>query len=169
MLANAQRISVICCWVCDAVQLVDCGLGTTTCANAKDKVCLIQRGSITFCQKVRNCADGGGKAAIIFNSNTAADCDLLSATLVTPGCVNPGLLTLGLTKLQGTIIQNALTQGAMVATLAAVVDTILPFEIASGTSMAAPHAAGRLHSLHNMEGGPCAPYLLVLASTIVWL
>lgn len=48
--------------------LIDCGIGEQACAEATDKVCLIERGEINFSEKVDNCAAGGGVAAVIFNN-----------------------------------------------------------------------------------------------------
>lgn len=47
--------------------LSDCGYGFDPCADAQGKVCLIARGTITFAEKVANCAAGGGIAALIYN------------------------------------------------------------------------------------------------------
>ena len=46
---------------------VDCGIGDTQCADATDKICLIERGDIDFTVKVANCQAGGGLGAIIYN------------------------------------------------------------------------------------------------------
>lgn len=52
-------------------ELVDCGLGDSSCtAAAGGKVCLISRGDITFADKAANCESGGGAAAIIYNNAT---------------------------------------------------------------------------------------------------
>lgn len=47
---------------------VDCGIGDTQCIDATDKICLIERGSYTFAEKVENCQAGGGIGAIIYNN-----------------------------------------------------------------------------------------------------
>ena len=47
---------------------VDCGIGDTQCADATDKICLIERGDINFSEKVENCEAGGGVGAIIYNN-----------------------------------------------------------------------------------------------------
>ncbi len=46
---------------------IDCGLGDTQCSGATNKICLIERGDITFAVKVENCQAGGGIGAIIYN------------------------------------------------------------------------------------------------------
>jgi len=47
---------------------VDCGLGYPQCNNATNKICLIERGSIDFSVKVKNCQADGGIGAIIYNN-----------------------------------------------------------------------------------------------------
>ncbi len=49
-------------------KLVDCQQGVEVCRNARGKVCLIQRGENFFYEKVDNCAQGGGIAAVIYNN-----------------------------------------------------------------------------------------------------
>lgn len=48
--------------------IVDCGIADTQCANATNKICLIERGDIDFSVKVENCQAGGGIGAIIYNN-----------------------------------------------------------------------------------------------------
>ena len=55
--------------------LADFGLGDTPVAGSMTgKVCLISRGNISFADKVLNCQNSGGIAAIIYN-NVAGDLD----------------------------------------------------------------------------------------------
>lgn len=51
-----------------AGSIIDCGMGATQCANASNKICLIERGDNTFALKVENCQAGGGIGAIIYNN-----------------------------------------------------------------------------------------------------
>lgn len=44
-----------------------CGYGFNACEDAQGTVCLIARGTITFEEKVANCAAGGGVGVIIYN------------------------------------------------------------------------------------------------------
>lgn len=48
--------------------LVSCGKGDGACADAQNKVCLIERGEINFSEKAQNCENSGGVAAIIYNN-----------------------------------------------------------------------------------------------------
>lgn len=48
--------------------LVNCGLANNgTCQGVQGKICLIQRGNNTFCDKIMNCAAGGGVGVVIYN------------------------------------------------------------------------------------------------------
>jgi len=47
--------------------LCDCGVGTIQC-ECQGEVCLIERGDNWFYEKVANCEDAGGVAAIIYNN-----------------------------------------------------------------------------------------------------
>ena len=49
-------------------ELMDCGIGDSACADATDKVCLIERGEINFSEKALNCEAGGGVGVVIYNN-----------------------------------------------------------------------------------------------------
>ncbi len=49
-------------------EIVSCGIGDSECADATDKVCLIERGEINFSDKALNCEAGGGVGVIIYNN-----------------------------------------------------------------------------------------------------
>jgi hypothetical protein len=55
--------------------LVDCGLASTGCPAAAGKICLIQRGQNTFCEKVAVCAAAGGVASILYNAVDKPACE----------------------------------------------------------------------------------------------
>lgn len=52
--------------------LVDCGIGNPPCEQAKEAICLFERGVITLDSKVQNCVRHGGLAAIVYNHNPGA-------------------------------------------------------------------------------------------------
>jgi len=109
--------------------LVDCGLGTSACPGAEFNVCLIQRGSITFADKVLNCQSGGGVAAVIYNNVSG----MLSGTLGTTSTTIPSV---GVSQETGSVLLGRLGQPSAVS-----VDDG-HYDFFSGTSMATPHAAG---------------------------
>lgn len=47
--------------------IVDCDFGLDVC-ESDEKICLIQRGGITFHEKAENCEAGGGSMALIYNN-----------------------------------------------------------------------------------------------------
>jgi len=49
-------------------EVVDCNLAEQSCENAQNKICLIERGQITFSEKAINCEAGGGIGVIIYNN-----------------------------------------------------------------------------------------------------
>lgn len=49
--------------------LADCGKAFDACANVYNKICLIERGTTLFTEKIDNCRLGGGLAAIIYNND----------------------------------------------------------------------------------------------------
>jgi serine protease len=109
--------------------LVDCGLGTSACAGAAGKVCLIQRGQISFADKVRNCQAGGGVGAVIYNNAEALFSGTLGGTVTTI----PSVGTSGTT---GAILLGRLGQPASVTTGPG------HYSFYDGTSMATPHVSG---------------------------
>lgn len=109
--------------------LVDCGLGESACADAVGKVCLIERGSITFADKVLACEAGGGVAAIIYNNAPAA----FSGTL---GGVDTSIPSFAVSGNDGAALQAYLGAAASVQ-----VD-VSNYAAWDGTSMATPHVSG---------------------------
>lgn len=87
---------------------------------------------------------GGGRGAIFYNSATAGDCEEFLGTLIVSDCTNNGGLAFSVTRRQGQIFRDALTSSTSVITATLVTNPAraLPLEFLSGTSMAAPHAAG---------------------------
>ncbi|MGP9799940.1 S8 family serine peptidase [Rheinheimera sp. NSM] len=110
--------------------LANCGLGETTCSSVANKICLIERGNVSFAQKVQSCEDGGGLAAIIYN-NAAGD---FGGTLGdNPGTSIPAL---AVTQAVGQALMSRLGQTASLNAGAS------NYGLMSGTSMASPHVAG---------------------------
>lgn len=107
--------------------LVDCGLGTATCSGASGAVCLIQRGDISFAEKVQACEAGDGVAAVIYNNEPG----LFSGTVEGAGT---GIPSVSISGADGT----ALAAGSS-ATVAVGPGNYAYFD---GTSMATPHVAG---------------------------
>ena len=109
-------------------QLADFGLGDVIDPRMAGKICLIQRGDITFAEKVVNCQDSGGLGAVIYNN--------------VPG---PLLGTLGGTP---TDIPSVGADGDDGAALLAKVGSNTTvsvdrsnYALFDGTSMATPHAS----------------------------
>lgn len=115
-------------------QAVD-GLGSPgDCGNfngdggASGKVCLIRRGTISFADKVAECANKGGKAAVIYN-NTAA---LFSGTLGAASTIQ----AVGVSGTSGTTLLGKIGQATTVTT------DVGNYAYFDGTSMATPHVSG---------------------------
>ena len=111
-------------------QLVDCGLGTSTCAGASGAVCLIGRGTNSFAEKVQGCEAGGGAAAVIYNNEPGG----LSGTL---GDYASSIPAVGVSDTDGLSLLASLGSATSV-----VVDDSQPYATISGTSMATPHVTG---------------------------
>jgi subtilisin family serine protease len=108
--------------------LVDCGTGEAQCSNAGGKICLIQRGTNTFAEKVANCESGGGSAAIIYN-NVAG---MLYGTL---GGAATNIPSVGISDVDGASLKSRLGT-------ASVSVNATDFAFFDGTSMATPHVSG---------------------------
>lgn len=109
--------------------LVDCGLGTSTCPGGGGQVCLIQRGDITFAEKVQACEAGGGVGAVIYNNAEA----LFSGTLGDTVTIIPSVGASGTT---GSALLGRLGESATVTTGPG------NYSFYQGTSMATPHVSG---------------------------
>ena len=115
--------------------LVFAGLGTAAdfaAVDASGKIALIERGSLTFKDKVANAAADGALAAIVYN-NVAGG---FSGTLQTLSTI-PGL---SLSREEGLALRAELDGGATVSLSLKV--AISDYEPASGTSFSAPHVSG---------------------------
>ena len=111
-------------------ELASCGLAETTCTNVANKICVIERGNVSFVQKVQSCENGGGLAAVIYN-NTSGD---FGGTLGdNPGTTIPAL---AVTQAVGQALMTKIGQTAYISSGAS------NYGLMSGTSMASPHVAG---------------------------
>jgi subtilisin family serine protease len=109
--------------------LVDCGLGANTCPGGGGQVCLIQRGDISFAEKVAACEAGGGSAAIIYNN-------VAGPLLGTLGEQAAGIPAIGVSDADGDAMQAGLGGSATVTV------AVSDYAFYDGTSMATPHVAG---------------------------
>jgi serine protease len=110
------------------------GLGTTADVAGVDltgKVALIQRGSITFAEKVANAAAAGASAAIIYNNEPG----FISGTL---GELGP-IPAIEILPDDGALLLDRLSSGPVSATVEVAATDYLNW---SGTSFSAPHVAG---------------------------
>jgi serine protease len=115
--------------------LVDCENGGQTCPEAKNKICLIERGgtsgnnTITFADKVLACQQGEGIGAVIFNNVDG----LFSGTL---GGTTTTIPSVSISRADGVTLLGKLGQSATVAVAQG------NYAYYDGTSMAAPHVSG---------------------------
>lgn len=110
--------------------IASCGLGTSPCAPMNNKICLFERGGVTFGQKVKACQDAGGSAAVIYNNVDGS----VGASLGDSAGIRIPAWTVS--KAVG---QQLLAQQGKTATVFAGSSN---YGLMSGTSMASPHVAG---------------------------
>jgi subtilisin family serine protease len=111
--------------------LYNFGLGMVDDAGVSGKVCLIQRGSISFADKVLRCQSNGGVAAVIYNNRPG----MLFGTL---GSVATTIPSIGTSDTTGAVLMGMTGQSA---TVSVVPDPAL-YAYFNGTSMATPHVSG---------------------------
>jgi serine protease len=107
---------------------VHCFLAQDTCQDAFGKICIIERGDITFAEKARNCQAGGGIAAMVFNNEGTNFAGTLGDDVVIKIPVFSLSQEDGLKALQALVLR--------------IVVSSLNYETISGTSMSVPHVSG---------------------------
>jgi subtilisin family serine protease len=110
--------------------LVDCGLGGATCPDAAGKICLMERGSYYFWEKVQACEAGGGVGAVIYNNVDGP----FTGTL---GEVATFIPSVSMARADGLALLGILGSQAHLS-----VGSYLDYQELSGTSMATPHVSG---------------------------
>ncbi len=113
--------------------LYDFGLGEALDFGASGMICLIQRGNISFSDKVLNCQNSGGLGAIIYNNVPGP----LSGTL---GNVITSIPSVGVSDSDGAAMLADAGSAATVDTLNGVVSNY-DYDVYDGTSMATPHVS----------------------------
>lgn len=90
-------------------EIVDCGLGYASDFEGKDlsgKIALIERGTITFVEKVSNATKAGAAAVVMYNNTDAG---------VTPGQqYSKDVSAVGITRADGLVLKEALKEGSVV-------------------------------------------------------
>lgn len=118
--------------------LVNCGLGLAgQCpGTVSGNIALIQRGSISFAEKVTNAMDAGAAAAIIYNNVAGDFLGTLGSETTTDG--RPWIPAVSVSDTAGAALV------AQVGSAATVVNKVSSWDHFDGTSMATPHVTGVL-------------------------
>jgi subtilisin family serine protease len=109
-------------------KLADFGLGDKVNTKVAGKVCLIQRGNITFAEKVKNCVDSGGVGAVIYNNVAGSFAGTLNGQTTIPA--------VSASDTEGAALLGQLGELATVTVEAG------NYAYYDGTSMATPHVSG---------------------------
>jgi subtilisin family serine protease len=110
---------------------IDMGIGDTMTPNlATDKICVIDRGTISFHDKVKNCEDSGGIGAVIINNAPG----MLYGTLGDATTNSTSIPAVGAAQEDRTALTDATSMTVSV--------TSTDYGFLSGTSMATPAVSG---------------------------
>jgi subtilisin family serine protease len=126
--------------------LADFGLGTATSPALAGKVCLIQRGTNSFAEKVANCQTSGGVGAVIYNNVPGS----FSGTL---GGAASAIPSMTVSDTEGAALRGQFNQ---TATAAVGVANHAYFD---GTSMATPHVSAVAAMVWSLNPGCTAAQL----------
>ncbi len=110
----------------------DFGLGDSTDSGANGNICVIERGVISFEDKVTNCENSGGIGAVIFNNEPG----MLYGTLGTTEQTD--IPVVGATQEDGPALLTAASNGKTISVSVSLSD----YDYFSGTSMATPTTSG---------------------------
>jgi subtilisin family serine protease len=111
--------------------IIDLGIGDTATPNlASGKICVIDRGTISFHDKVKNCEDSGGIGAVIINNEPG----MLYATLGDASTNTTSIPAVGAAQEDGPALKAATSITVSV--------TSTEYGFLSGTSMATPAVSG---------------------------
>jgi subtilisin family serine protease len=108
--------------------LANFGLGDQVDNKVAGKVCLIQRGTITFAEKVQNCVTSGGVGAVIYNNVAGSFAGTLNGSTT--------IQAVSASDTEGAALLGQLGETADIAVKTS------SYAYFDGTSMATPHVSG---------------------------
>lgn len=132
----------------------DCGLGGSLADFPPEvfgNIALIERGTFTFSEKIRNAMEMGAAAAVIYNQASAPADELINGTL---GAPDDWIAAAAVSRNTGLALLPAADNGTLL-TLSVSMNDASAYAYQSGTSMAAPMVSGAIAMLarHFPEDG----------------